>query len=200
MDGYSDGGNDDAYGDDGGYGDNIPTRDFLSRPATFSSAAPYNPNAFGMPSSSSLNPSRLDFGGLDLNSGSDWAAMLGYEDLLRSGGVDGSHGPPPVRVPGRSGRGTLGLRGARGGRHASRICVRGERIGIRRRIRVADADRSWSFIEGNPRRQASRRPSPCWGKVLCPSLFLLMHEYFVQHTVPFRSFRTHIMCRLGGQQ
>jgi hypothetical protein len=116
MDGYNGDGNDDAYGDDGAYGDSIPTRDFLSRPATFSSAAPYNPNAFGMPSSSSLNPSRLDFGGLDLNSGSDWAAMLGYEDLLRSGGVDGSHGPPPVRVPGRSGRGTLGLRGARGGR------------------------------------------------------------------------------------
>jgi hypothetical protein len=69
-----------------------------------------------MASSSSHNPSRLDFGGLDLNFGSDWSAMLGYEELLRSGGVDGSQGPPPVRVPARSGRGTLGLRGSRGGR------------------------------------------------------------------------------------
>jgi hypothetical protein len=95
MDGYNGGWNDDAYGDDGAYGDSIPTRDFLSRPATFFSDAAYNPNAYGMATSSSLNPSRLDFEGLDLNSGSDWAAMLGYEELLRSGGVDGSHGPPP---------------------------------------------------------------------------------------------------------
>jgi hypothetical protein len=95
MDGYNGGWNDDAYGDDGAYGDSIPTRDFLSRPATFFSDAAYNPNAYAMATSSSLNPSRLDFEGLDLNSGSDWAAMLGYEELLRSGGVDGSHGPPP---------------------------------------------------------------------------------------------------------
>jgi hypothetical protein len=116
MDGYNGDGNDDAYGDDGAYGDSIPTRDFLSRPVTFSSVAAYNPNAYSMASSSSLNPSRLDFGGLDLNSGLDWAAMLGYEELLHSRGVDGSHGPPPVRVPTRSGRGTLGLCGPRGER------------------------------------------------------------------------------------
>jgi hypothetical protein len=115
MDGYNGGGNDDAYSDDGAYGDSIPTRDFLSRPATFSFAVAYNPNAYDMASSSSLNPSRLDFGGLDLNSGSDWAAMLGYEELLCSGGVDGSHGLPPVRVPTRGSRGTLGLRGPRDG-------------------------------------------------------------------------------------
>lgn len=86
---YGDGG---RYGQHGAYGDGGPT------------GIPYNPvypPAYGMAPSSSLQPSRLDLGGLDLNSTSEW------ED---------SQGPPPVRVPARSGRGTLGLLGLHGER------------------------------------------------------------------------------------
>ena len=114
MDGHDGGTPEGAYGDggryrqDGAYGDGGPT------------GVPYNPvypPAYGMAPSSSLQPSRLDLGRLDLNSTSTW------ED---------SQGPPPVRVPARAGRGTLGLRGER---RTRRMCVLGRRISARwRRI------------------------------------------------------------------
>jgi hypothetical protein len=127
MDGYKDDGNNvGGYSNDGGLGaDNVfrlrfPTRNFLSQPPTFSLDGGYNAyttSAYAMSGSSGQNPSRLDIGGLDLNSsGERWSGMQGYQDLLRTGGVQGSHGPPPVRVPPRSENRTLGLRGACSGR------------------------------------------------------------------------------------
>jgi hypothetical protein len=46
----------------------------------------------------------------DLNANEGWLSIHAYEGILRSGPQDGgigsSHGPPPVRVPSHSGRGT----------------------------------------------------------------------------------------------
>ncbi|XP_039780736.1 homeobox protein engrailed-1-like [Panicum virgatum] len=115
-----------SYGHDGAYGDGGRTRDFLSPQVAFPPGFPYNPvypppppPAYGMASSSSLQPSRLDFDALDLNSASEWSDTSGFGDLVRPGGAAVRQGPPPVRVPARSGRGTLGLRGPRGGRGLS---------------------------------------------------------------------------------
>ena len=64
-----------SYGHDGAYSGH--TRDFLSPPAPFPPGFPYNPVyppwRRGMASSSSLQPSRLDFDALDLNSASEWS-------------------------------------------------------------------------------------------------------------------------------
>ena len=76
---------------------------------------PVYPRAYGMAPSSSLQPSRLDFDALDLNSASEWSDTPGFGDLVRPGGAAVRQGPPPVRVPARSRRGTLELRGPRGG-------------------------------------------------------------------------------------
>jgi hypothetical protein len=70
---------------------------------------------YGMASSSSLQPSRLDLEALNLNSASEWSDTKGFGDLLRSGGAAVRQGPTPIRVPARSGRGTLELRGPRAG-------------------------------------------------------------------------------------
>ena len=117
MDGQDGGRHNGADGYGGSYGH---TRDFLSPQAAFPPGFPYNPvyppPTYGMASSSSLQPSRLDFDALDLNSASEWSDTPGFGDLVRPGGAAVRQGPPPVRVPARSERGTLGLRGPRGGR------------------------------------------------------------------------------------
>jgi hypothetical protein len=172
MDNYeADGSNAGGYADDDGLGaDNVfgsrfPTRDFLSQPPAFSLDAGYNTytgGGYGMPASSSQNPSRLDFGGLDLNSGGDgWSDMQGYQELLRTGGVEGSHGPPPVRVPPRSANRTLGFRGARNGQGGGgSASVRGGRspfVGAGFNPTMAREGEAPSAAIGRPRRRGGRR-------------------------------------------
>ncbi|EEE65781.1 hypothetical protein OsJ_21474 [Oryza sativa Japonica Group] len=62
---------------------------------------------FGKGSSSSQNPSQLEFRTLDLNSAYEWSAMHGYQDL-RGGGWEGSQCPLGLHV-------RLGARTARSG-------------------------------------------------------------------------------------
>ena len=102
------------YGAEHRFGAGIPTRDFLGQPLHASrdgGRLSFSSGGFGEGSSSSQNPSRLEFGALDLNSGDDWSSMHAYEDLLRGGGEEGTQCPPGVRVPARTGNRTLGLRG-----------------------------------------------------------------------------------------
>jgi hypothetical protein len=130
MDGVNGNGSDaEAYGDDGGYGDNggysnndgnygedSQTRDFLSQQAAFNAGAftSYSAYAHGFAGPSNPSPSHLGVGALDLNAGQGWAGMNKYASFLGSGaeygGVGGSGGPPPVRVPSGTSTGPYGLR------------------------------------------------------------------------------------------
>jgi hypothetical protein len=114
----SNGGDTEAYGDDGGYcnnGDDSQTRDFLSKQAVFDAGAftSYSAHAHGFAGRSNPSPSHLGVGALDLNAGQGWAGMNQYTSFLGSGaeydGVGGSGSPPPVRVPSGTGTGTYGL-------------------------------------------------------------------------------------------
>jgi hypothetical protein len=100
MDGYEDdGSNAGGYGNDGGLGaDNVFGAGFLTRARAAKTQVGW------ILAASTSTPAE------------GWSDMQGYQDLLRTGRVQGSHGPPPVRVPPRSGNRTLGLRGAHNGR------------------------------------------------------------------------------------
>jgi hypothetical protein len=121
--GYGDGSFNSAYGDGGfnsGFGEGGHTRDFLSQPLSVSASGAHTsagapPPAFA--SSSNPSPSQLRLDSLDLNASQSWPDMEAYQGILESGYVDGGSGrfgPPAVRVPSRSGRGSLGLRPPRG--------------------------------------------------------------------------------------
>jgi hypothetical protein len=120
MDGWSDAGHRgqgyhvDVFGDGG------DTRDFLSQPSGFNSQpSGFNGTGYTYHTSSSTNPNRLGMAALDLNSSEGWPGLGSNEGLLRSGTEDSdfgsTQGPPLFCPPPRSGRGTLGLRGGRGG-------------------------------------------------------------------------------------
>lgn len=92
------------------FGAGISTRDFLAQPLYPSREGGHTSftfGGFGKGSSSSQNPSQLEFGALDLNSAYEWSAMHGYQDL-RSGGREGSQCPLGLHV-------RLGARTARSG-------------------------------------------------------------------------------------
>lgn len=88
--GYND--NDDGCdNDDGEYGHDAYTRDFLasspwcaSRGGTVLPAAAQDPSS----GSSGVNPSRVGFESLDLNDGAGWPEMASYAGMLRTDNDD----------------------------------------------------------------------------------------------------------------
>jgi hypothetical protein len=121
MDGYHGGANEDGYLNDASGYDGDETRDFLSQaPAYAGSGGPTgfrndSGDVFGYGvGSNGPSLSHLGFSDLDLNATQSWPDLARYQEILQSpaedGGSGSAQGPPPVRVPSRAGRGSLGLR------------------------------------------------------------------------------------------
>jgi len=104
-----------------GYGDGSETMDFLSQAPPYAGSGAHtgfrnnSGDVFGYGfGSNAPSLSHLGFSELDLNASHSWPGLARYQEILQSPAEDGGSGigdgPPPVRVPSRAGRGSLGLR------------------------------------------------------------------------------------------